>query len=371
MKNVKTILPVLLMLFLAPSLHSQIQPRFKWAAKFGGIKNVRVTAIATDTAGNVYTTGYFNNTVDFDPGPDSFYLDCSDSADIFILKTDSNGKFLWARQIGSRSLDLASSLAIDQAGNVWVTGYFSGTADFDPGAGHYMLTAYGAADLFLLKLNPQGQFLWARQAGGPINDIGTSLFAGANGNIYLGGAYTDSADFRFDTVTHHLVSAGKFDCFEARLDTSGKIIWIKSLGGKAQDGITAIEADAKGNVYAAGTFEDTVDFNPGSSPFKLQSKGDEDCFILKLDSQGNFQWALDYGDSIRNFPQALALDPEGNNAYIGVNQRHHFYILKVSSQGKLQWEQQILDTSSLNTCYGAAICTDNHGYVYSTGYVEN
>src|SRR5450631_3253553 len=108
---------------------------FNWVKQMGGTSSENGLSIATDASGNVYTAGYFQGTADFDPGPGTFSLTAA-SDDIFVSKSDAAGNFLWAKQMGGASVEHAMSIAVDAAGNVYTTGYFSSSpADFDPGPG--------------------------------------------------------------------------------------------------------------------------------------------------------------------------------------------------------------------------------------------
>jgi hypothetical protein len=114
-----------------------------WGYAIGGAGNERSYNIAVDGSGNVYTTGFFQGTADFDPGAGSFNLTAAGGDDIFLQKLDSNGNFVWARGIGSTGSDTGFGIAIDTSGNVYTTGEFQGTVDFDPGAGIVNLTVVG------------------------------------------------------------------------------------------------------------------------------------------------------------------------------------------------------------------------------------
>src|SRR5262245_21645591 len=140
----KRVLLFLLFFFSFGICYSQ-SPNWLWAKGEGGIGRDDGMAIAIDSSGNVYTTGIFSSTADFDPCPGFFNLVSNGQTDIFILKLDSSGNFVWAKQIGGATYDAGESLAIDSIGNVYITGAFSGTVDFDPGAGVFNLTSDSSA----------------------------------------------------------------------------------------------------------------------------------------------------------------------------------------------------------------------------------
>ena len=114
--------------------------------------------------------------------------------DIFISKLDSAGNFVWAKNFGGTAGDYGTSIATDVAGNVYTTGNFYNTVDFDPGSGINNLTSAGQNDVFILKLNTQGGFEWAKNVGGGSVDEGTSIAVDAIGSVYTIGSFTNTAD---------------------------------------------------------------------------------------------------------------------------------------------------------------------------------
>ncbi|MCH7908562.1 MAG: hypothetical protein IIB38_02975, partial [Candidatus Hydrogenedentes bacterium] len=141
-----------------------------FAASMGGTGTDEGIAIAVDASGNVYTTGSFEGTVDFDPGASVFDLTSMGGLDVFISKLDASGNFLWAKAMGGTGTDKALGIAVDDSGKVYTTGSFEGTVDFDPGASVFDLTSTGGLDLFVSKLDASGNFLWATALGGAGDD---------------------------------------------------------------------------------------------------------------------------------------------------------------------------------------------------------
>ena len=132
----------------------------------GGIRKDYVFSSICDLQGNVYTTGSFQETVDFDPGPEVNNLSSVGRSDVFVQKLDTDGNFLWVKQMGGKYDDTGYDITIDVDGNIITTGHFQKTIDFDPGLGVTNLTSEGKLDVFVQKLDADGNFMWAKSMGG-------------------------------------------------------------------------------------------------------------------------------------------------------------------------------------------------------------
>ncbi len=256
---------------------------FVWVKKIGGgtsSSQVNAYSISIDNSNNIYTTGGFGGTTDFDPGVSTFNL-VSSSVDVFISKLDVNGNFIWAKKIGGSNFDQGLSIALDGADNVYTTGYFNGTSDFDPGTGTFNLTSAGIKDIYITKLNASGNFIWAKRFGGTLSDVGNNITFDNSENIYAIGNFSGTVDFDPGSGTFDLTSSGSSDVFISKLDSSGNFLWAKQLGGTGIDAGQETKVTTTGNIYSTGSFEGTADFNPDTGTFNLTSTG-TDVFVHKL-----------------------------------------------------------------------------------------
>ncbi|NNL15076.1 MAG: T9SS type A sorting domain-containing protein [Flavobacteriaceae bacterium] len=292
--------------------------KFEWAKQMGGTDYGLGYSIITDATGNIYTTGLFSGTTDFDPSENSFNLTSVGNSDIFISKMDSSGNLLWAKQIGGLDYEYAIFIDRDKNENLYITGNFRGNVDFNPGLGVNNLTAIGASDSFVVKLDNSGNFLWAKQFGGTGNYItGHSLDLDSQGNVYITGDFTGTVDFDPSTGIHNLTSAGSNDIYIAKLNSIGNLVWAKRIGSYSGDEGVDIKVDTSGDyLYVTGAFRGTVDFNPDSAIFNLASSGSRDIYILKLASSGSFVWAKKIGDTGADRGHEIALDNSNNHIYI-------------------------------------------------------
>ena len=283
---------------------------FLWARQFGRSSGRNVAA---DDNGNVFTTGSFFGTADFDPGPGVFNLTSSGFGDIFITKLDPDGSFVWAAQMGGVSSEIGLGVTVHD-GDVYSTGDFRGPTDFDPGPGVFELTPPGGRDVFVSKLDSDGNFVWARQMGGSglASARGWGVAVDGSGNVHTVGHFSETADFDPGTSVFHLTSAGLDDVFVSKLDNAGNFVWTRRIGGADDDLGYGIAIDASGRVFTTGSFRGTVDFDPGSGVFHLSTVLGVDPFISRLDSAGNFVWAQQMTGTGFDAGRGVAVDDSGN-----------------------------------------------------------
>ncbi|MDZ4822887.1 MAG: T9SS type A sorting domain-containing protein [Flavobacteriales bacterium] len=293
---------------------------FVWAIAAGSLEYDGARSLAVDPAGSgdLYATGYFAGTVDFDPGEDEAILTAASDTDIFITKLDASGNLLWAKAMGGSNDDTGYAIALDPAagGSVYTTGSFAETVDFNPGAGIFNLVATGGVDVFISKLDTQGNFVWAKSMGGITSTVSYSIAIdhAGGGAVYTTGAFRETVDFDPGQGTFNLISAGWRDVFISKLDSAGDFIWAKAMGGVENDKsfAIAISPTGSGHVYTTGEFVETADFDPGAAEYNLTSAGERDLFVSKLDSTGTFVWALAVGEANSEYSQAMALDTLAN-----------------------------------------------------------
>jgi hypothetical protein len=371
----------LLFLLLFPAVVFSGSPDWEWAKSMGGINDDQALSLATDASGNVYTTGIFYGTVDFDPGPGIFNLTSAGYYDIFISKLDASGNFVWAKAMGGIGEDAPNAIAVDGSGNVYTAGSFVGTADFDPGVGIFDLTSTGGYTIFISKLDSSGNFVWAKAMDGT-NGWATCVALDASGNVYTTGTFQGTVDFDPGAATFNLTSAGISDIFVSKLDSLGNFIWTKQIGGIDDERVTSTSIDPFGNVCISGYFYGTVDFDPGVGIFNLISAGGEDIFISELHSTGNFIWAKRIGGIFNDGGAVLSIDTSGNVYTTGVFNGvidfdpgtgiynltsaggSDIFISKLDASGNFVWAKRI---GGISNDYMGSLVVDRSSNVYLTG----
>lgn len=289
---------------------------FQWARTWGGIYYDQGRAVAVDDSGNVYVAGPFEGAVDFDPGDGTDNHSSVDASDVFLSKFNSTGAFQWARTWGGTWPDSGRGVGVDASGNIYVSGYFRDTVNFDPGGGSEIHSSNGNNDVFLSKFDSSGSFQWARTWGGTGNDQNRGLAVDDSGNSYVTGFFADSVDFDpGGTDIHNSNGAG--DIFVSKFNTSGTFQWARTWGGILYDEGWAVAVGGSGAVYVTGWFADIVDFDPGTVTENHTSNGVDDAFLSKLNASGTFQWARTWGGWSFDYGYGVAVDNYGNISVAG------------------------------------------------------
>ncbi len=280
------------------------QMNWSWINDASGNGDHRVYCPVVDKNFNVYVTGTFSGTTMTIGTVSLTNVGQSGTTDVYLAKYDSVGNLIWAKSAGGPFVDVASDVAVDDAGNVLITGHFSGSVNF----GSDTLVSSGSVDLFIVKYDPAGNVMWAKKAGGTGgNTWGRAIVADTVGNIYLTGHFNSpSIEVGPDMLNNPGV-------FVAKYDPSGNVLWTNNAVGNALDISNDIAVDGSGNVYCAGTFVYSISFGA----VNLQSQGSDDAFIVKFDNMGSAVWAQRAGGVEDDQCNGLALDNTGNLYVIG------------------------------------------------------
>ena len=347
----------LLLLTNAPNARADcLSPGYGWTGSMGGTGHDEGRGIAADAAGNVVTAGWYTGVADLDPTAGIDIHASAGSRDVFVTKLNADGSFAWTRTFGGTSMDWAFGVAIDATGDVYVTGGFLGTVDFDPDGAGDVKTGGGA---FLTKRLADGSYGWTEVLGAGIGigfgvdvdgggsilvatlkasanvtvakydnagaqlwiamfgsvPVGTNALDGfgltvdPGGNPIVTGYFDIAADFDPTAGVDFHNPVGRDDVFITKLLADGSYAWTGTFGGPYNDRGSAVAADAAGNVYATGTFSSflgPVDLDPG--PGTDLHAGD--TYLTKLNADGSYGWArtTDVGGG----GPAIAIDADGN-----------------------------------------------------------
>jgi Beta-propeller repeat len=264
----------------------------QWVQKAGGASYDYGFSLAVDGSGNIFVTGDFNGTATFGTAT----ITSTGGDDIFIAKYNSSGVLQFVQKAGGGGYDYGSSIALDNSGNIYITGAFNGTSTF----GNYSITSAGGNDIFIAKCNSTGVFQWVQKIGGTESDTGTSLAVDGLGNVYFTGYFQGTINIGTTSIT----TAGSIDFLVSKYNTLGYFEWTKHNNGQG----TGITLDATGNVYVTGNFTGTTSFG-GTT---LNAVGENDIFITKYNNSGLQSWVQKAGGASGDFPKSITTDAQGN-----------------------------------------------------------
>ncbi len=381
-----------LIMIITSAISFAQSPSWTWARASGnGNLLSEGQAVATDAAGNVFITGYFNApTITFG----NFTLTRGGNSGsgvygIYVVKYSSNGTVLWARSAGGSSLDIPYGISADAAGNVWVTGSFNSSPFIDFGNG-YTIAYLNGENYFIVKYNgATGNTMLANgvssgtTTGTSHRNVGYSVTTDGTG-VYVTGAFTNPTMFLSGTPILNSSPTHLFTSFVVKYDYNGSTVWSKSalLTGTGNCRPYDIATNS-GGVYITGDFlgSGLVNFGTTGSPIAPLNAGISDIFIAKYNvTSGAIQWAKSYGGTTNDYGNSISSDACGNiyttgyfasssitfgtNTFTNVGNKDMFVTKCDDATGNVQWAKQV--GGSLDEI-GYSISADLVGNIYVTG----
>ncbi len=376
-----------LLLFLLYFPLSVFSQSFEWGGRFGGVGEDVVKKMHVDASGNSYVTGYFTDTADFDISADEFNLTSQGFYDAFVQKTNANGELEWAVSVGGTMFDYGTGISSDDQGNVYITGYFDETVDFDPGVGEAFLTSQGGGDVFILKLNSAGEFVWAKSIGGTGYEESTSIGVDELGNVYVLGYIYETMDFNPGPDEFLLSSQGGSDTFLLKLDSAGDFSNAYTYGGNDLDLALDINVKSSSQIFITGFFGGTTDLDPrpsevytisapsGHAGYAMQidetgapvnvahtQGGEVTVYAITADNANNMYYTGSFSGTV-NFDV-----PSGNsNSTFTSDMAYNGFVVKVLANGTIAWARHL---TSDKPFLPYDIVVGGDGKVYSTGFFE-
>jgi hypothetical protein len=274
-----------------------------WARQFGGTGTDIGYAVALDRRGNIVLTGFFQGSANLGGAP----LDSVGPMDIFVARFGPGGAHLWSKRFGGVAYDAGHSVASDAEGNVVLTGFFEGSADFGGGA----LTSAGKSDVFVARFDANGSHLWSRAFGATASDRGRDVAVDAKGFVVLTGDF--QGRISFGAADDTLSSGGGPDIYLVKLAPDGSHCWSKSFPAPAVQQGHSLAVDSAGRIALTGQFRGTLDFGGGP----LAARGDEDVFVASFDADGAHRYSARLGSDGADLGRGVAALPGGGLALAG------------------------------------------------------
>jgi hypothetical protein len=321
--------------------------------------------ICTDSEGNVYATGWFESaSVTF--GNYTLNNAGNSGSDGYIVKLDQYGNTLWALHAGGSGNDNGLAICIDSNGDILVTGKFTST---DLVFGNTTLSRLGTLhDIFIVKITPSGNVIWAKRYGTTDVDYGNAISADRNGNFYVTGSYSSASPIDFDGEI--LTSGG---VYLTKFNTNGQAIWARGAIASWSSQALSVTTDREENVFITGKFTGSIPFDT----YVLSSSGSDDFFIAKYDSSGAVLWASSAGGTGADNGFGIVTDTSGNSIVVGNSgsssvtfgglalSNPKIFTAKYDPDGNVIWAKKIGSASAIKS-YAQAIDSNNDTYITGT-----
>lgn len=339
--------------------------------------------VAVDSTGNIYSTGYFHGTVDFDPSAGTDLKSAVGGSDVFVMKMNADGSYGTTYTFGGTLGDVGNGIAVDSSGNIFITGYFTGTADLDPTVGVSNKTAVGSNDGFFVKINANGTFGYAYTYGGSgSNDIGRSIRIDAQDNVYYQGTFSDQIDMDPTAGVDTKGIASSTNSFVTKINVDGTYGYTHSYNSIGDFRTYEFDLDSSGNIFLFGAFAGTVDFNPTAGTDSRSSAGGNDLYLSKMNANGTYGFtytfggiSTDYGFDVRiddndnifvtgEFGGTVDFNPTAgtdNRTSVGANDA---FITKINADGSYGFTRTI---GGSGTDWGMQIEVDMFGNIFWMG----
>lgn len=365
-----------LILFLIPAIGICQISVPKWVDDIGGggsSSSIPAT-VRVDKQNNVYVTGIFSGTVDFDPSAGVYNLtSVGGSFDTYVAKYTSAGALIWAVSFGGTGTDQVNGMSLDDNGNPTVIGqYDSSSMDVDPGPGVFNLNNNGDKDGFIVHFDTNGKFIWAKSIGGGGTDYGDKVTADHLGNVIAVLQYESTVNVDGKTFT----SSGSFNGLIVKYDINGILQWAINLSDTGDSEGRFVETDSNNNIVVSGAFSNLVNFNPLGAPSTLNGNGNS-TFLAKYTPAGNLIWVQQITGNVTSNNSNLCINSKGDifidgpfSSTLGFGSTslnpvgtRDIFVAKYSSGGTLQWTKDIGGSGASLYNYGITASQDDNFYI--------
>ena len=290
-----------------------------WSYVLGAGSQIYGYDIDVDNQGNVYVVGSFVSAADFDAGPGTTFLVGPSPYGAFVMKLNSSGGFSWAKSFSSSGGSDVLQIEIDSANALYISGIYAGTLDANPSAGTNEINSSGGLDIFVIKLNAGGNYIWARTFGANEYQMPTAMAVDASNNVIIAGDFAGSGDFDPTADVFNITATSNIETFVVKMTTAGAFSWAQSFGTPTNDEfILDVAADGDDQIILTGNFTQPVDFDNTAGVSSVSSAGSVDIFLVKLNPDGALNWARSLGSTTSDMFSAITVD-ENNNIYLSTN----------------------------------------------------
>jgi|GEM_PF-3215114 len=312
----KSLSLTVLLFFATATVFALDIPRYESTHVVGGTGLEWGVSIAKDALGNLYHIGQFSSpTIDLNPGVgvDTFVL--VGSADIFLTKYNPDGTYAWSKVWGGTGGESIYNIAFDSTNNIYIATEFTGTVDLDPGVGIDSYVSAGSTDMALVKINANGTYGGSKVMGGTGPDRLHTVQVDSSDNLYIAGKFRTTVDFDPSIGVDNHTSLGDYDAFLTKFNPNGTYAWTKVWGSTGRDTVNDMSLDSNNNIYLAGVFRGTTDFDTSAGTDNYTSNGLDDAALTKYNADGTYAWTRTWGSTNNDFSFNIGVSPS-NDVYI-------------------------------------------------------
>jgi hypothetical protein len=358
------------------------------------------TAVEVDKQGNSYVLADFYDSLVYDSSASglSVFMSNPGLSNIYLAKYSPAGNLLWAKNLGGISIDYSKDLALDTAGNVYVTGGFYKTIYLNPLVSNAdTLRSKGQQDIFIAKYTSNGNFVWCKQLGSSGFESSSSIKCTQNGGFVMGGTYYDSLDFNPSPVDTLILPVSTFgaNLFITKYDNNGNYVWTNGISSAGFKSVGEIALDKNENVFITGKFNDVTDFDTQFAHNTLVAlPGNSSIFFGKYNANnGSLSWMkkIEHGyQGGQDEGTAIALDAKEDIYITGkfwgqgcdfntsltdtfllgsyASNNYDLFIAKYNNTGDFRWAYNLGDAQEE---VGEKICFDHTGSMYLAATIDN
>ena len=361
-----------------------IDPTLEWATYYGGSANDQGSTITCNRAGDVFVAGMAKSTSNI-ATTGSYQTVFGGYSDAFLARFSSTGAMIWATYFGGESADDAIGISCDNAGSVYVAGATNSTMNIATvGAYKTSLSNVSNNDGFIAKFTESGTRIWSTYFGSDSTDDANKIVCDGAGNVYVSGVTKSPSGIATSGSWQTVYGGGNTDCFLAKFNTSGSLLWSTYMGGEGTEQAAALALDSYGHVYIGGNTTSTTNIaTAGSASTTLN--GSSDGFISRFSSEGSLERSTYYGGEGQDYIQAAAAENSGlyicgttsstTNISLASRYQDHYgggstdgFIARMDTSLSLIWSTYFGDTGD-DELYGLAL--NAHGGIGISGFTNS
>lgn len=364
---------------------------FLWARQILANSELTCTSIELDSSGNIFITGFWSGTADFDPSTEDYILikPPNTGTSSFIAKYSAEGNFIWVETLVGFGNVRILDIACDENGELYVTGIFNWQVDFDPSEAVFNLNTNGLdGHFFIARYSSVGDLVWVHQGFSDLVSTGRAVEVDYDGNIIYAGDFRDTVDFNFGPESFLLGGGNGLNGFVSKLDPNGNFLWARHYDSSSRIQVNDVAIGPNNEVYCTGVHASSTNYNPSGGGQPISMGGQDNIFVTAHYADSSFNWVRLYGGLHRDRGEAITVSPYGDIYFTGtmggINDMDNGpmiypmlfagtepvpFIARIRPNGTFHWAMSVESTNSsfAFNSRGTGIVVDDQENVYTAG----